>query len=213
MTQIVRDTSSPLSVLNPSPYFFPVLLREGSKIHLKTSRTASVNADASSFFSTAFANEPIGTKSYVGSYLAISTTSRTTVMDVSAKGILTSVVGPESVSSGDYGSIWVTIDGVEYEWYNRLNAGKRIILGGTKSDGIPIKISDDVHQGGVGNGNDLGSRADLQMDSLLLTPAQSLYLGIGIPFETTLKVEVQLPTTANTTTTLNTAGANYAKLY
>jgi len=207
MSLIIKNTITlPESLATLPGYTFPVKTGQSSDIHIKRSDTLTSTAADSSLFSFCFATTN-GIGEYIkGAYLAVNTTNKTTIVETTGSGTLTHVLSPSVANGGDYISVWVTVDGKETEWYYRLSTNRRIILGGFQGiPQAPITLAGVNDQGGIGSSADGGYNNVI----LLVNPYQAKYMNIGIPFATSLKVEVQMHTTANNTTIENNAGVTY----
>lgn len=209
MTQITVDTIElPKSPVEIPTHLFPSTHWTGSIISLKSGLGASIVSSSSTFWGNFHSHS---TNDIAAAYVSVNTTTRTTVLDVtSGKGILTNVIGPQPGAQG-YVSVWITIDGVEREWYGRFNTTTRWVLGGFVKRPVPVTSTSVADQGRPGSAKDLGEASSSYVH--IITPEQALSLGVGIPFLESLKVEVQVHGTANATTYENNAGAAYVKHY
>ena len=212
MTQIIRDTTEGLERASTETYLFPASYsRDTNGVYLKVRDSLSVLSDISTFWATGFSGSIMSNPALIGAYTPITTTTRTTILDVLDKGTLTTVISPELAASNHRVTIWVTIDGVEQHWYAKIYTGDRLLLGGFEQGIIPVTSTVNDGKNGAGGPNDSGYYTI--PPTLLLNPYQAIYKGVGIPFNTSLKVEVQLHDAGNPTAYHNNAGVIYVKTY
>jgi hypothetical protein len=185
--------------------FMPKTTAAYNTISLKNGVSTSYIANTTTFFSVLQADNSYMAKS--GAQISASnSTARQVIIEINGQsGTLTTVISPTPKITSDI-SIFVTVDGVEYEYqFKNLNASYRAVLGGFSN----VKQDTAPHD----SPNTIGSYKDegfLQFERYILNPVQAMQKNIGVPFKKSLKVEVQLPNGVETTNARSYCGVAYA---
>lgn len=117
----------------------------------------------------------------------VADTTEQTIIDVTGEaGVLTQVISPTISTANSDMIIKVTVDGVDKEFTGKLvTSGTDVLtLGGFRTWEAAT-----ASEANYGQQNDGGYNTG-QL-SALLTPPQAIELGMGIPYETSIKVTVQ----------------------
>ena len=177
-----------------------------SGLLLKNGQASNVGADAAGFWTAIdLTHTPLGYETV--KLAAAANTTEQTILDITDVGVLTNVVAPELSGSGTM-TIRVTADGAVTTYVSETIAtGARFCIGAILGQDSTATAGD-----GAGFGARLDSGFAITSDfATLITPLQTLYLGgIGITFNTSLKVTIQGSANISGTAQLLNCCANYS---
>lgn len=190
-----------------APIKMPKLIVNTGQLNLKNDINSVLAATSASFFDEmAFTR---GSRFGAQANLLDNTNRQTIINIVSGvSGTLTHVVGATADGSNEV-SIFVTASGVEteYKFYN-VGSSDRPILGGA------LKMNPQTAASTVGTSM-LGAAdagwSPSSADVGLISEDQCIFMGIGIPFTESLKVEVQYSVGVIVSTSQHTAAVTYVR--
>ena len=177
-----------------------------SGLLLKNGQASNTGADAAGFW-TAIDLSHTAQGYETVKLAAAANTNEQTILNILDSGVLTNVVAPELSGSGTM-TIKVTADGVETVYLSEtITTGARFCIGAILGQDSTATATD-----GAGFGARLDAGFSTTTDfATLITPLQTLYLGgIGIKFETSLKVTITGSVNISGTAQLLNGCANYS---
>jgi hypothetical protein len=171
-----------------SKIVFPVVGFQRGQVYIKANQSTIYNSEQSNFYSFISGGTDESKKGFGGAVLADAyCTTKKTIVDIEGNGVLTHLISGNILNSPTTVTFTVTADGKEYIITKEGNATNFRVGAGDFRYFYPVNTASAVAGLGMYTDKGFNNTAGMYMPIPLVTATEGV---VGIPFKTSLKVEV-----------------------